>query len=261
MMLNAAEIYSRGLISSGFDAKYLRDASYDVRIRSLIHKDSVGTLGQSEEEVPIEPQGIVAVVSRETITLPNDVCAYASIRTSLSRIGLLAINVGIVDPGWSGPVSSLVMNFGQNTQWLKTSDVFLRLTFHQIDDLGQKPTPAVDPAKYDAELRSTFNRHMGPTFMNVVERMTKQLNDGIRSSILKNVPLAAIVVTLMALVINYGTLKLENRLTPSEAVTSRAKVLTDEVDKRVALNELQNAQLKQQVEQLTKRVDELEKRR
>ncbi len=132
MMLNRNEIVAEGLIATGFDPKGLRDAGYDLRIETLIGKDEKEQIKLASQSYNLAPQGIAAVVSHEVLKLPANVCAYASVKTSLCREGVLAINIGVIDPGWEGPISSILLNFGKDSYQLKNNQPFLRLTFHRI---------------------------------------------------------------------------------------------------------------------------------
>ena len=78
---------------------------------------------------------MVEVISIETIKVPQNVAGYASVKTGLSRQGLLALNTGILDPGYEGPLSATVVNFGKSDSLLNHGDTFLRLTFHEYDRL------------------------------------------------------------------------------------------------------------------------------
>ena len=100
-MLNSDEIKARGLIPEGFHQECLRNAGYDLRIGTLISRDEKNTSKCQKDVVDLAPQGIAAAISKEIIKLPLDVCAYVSVKTSLCRDGVLAINIGIIDPGWT----------------------------------------------------------------------------------------------------------------------------------------------------------------
>ena len=132
MMLNKDEIIQRGLIVGGCSRESMPDVGYNLRIATLIGKGPDGKTETYNDDFDLEPSGIAAVVSKETVKLPGDVCAYASVKTGLCREGVLAINIGIIDPGWEGPISSFLLNFGKDLYRLKNGEEFLRLTFHSL---------------------------------------------------------------------------------------------------------------------------------
>ena|ERR1700733_12976032 len=149
MMLNRDQIVARGLISQQCADGSLRDAGYDLRIASLIGKTDDGRSEKKVDEHYLKPQGVALVVSKEVVRLPPDVCAHASVKTSLCREGVPAINIGIIDPGWEGPISSVLLNFGKESYRLKNDEPFLRLTFHALESpVGFSASAPRDPATY-----------------------------------------------------------------------------------------------------------------
>ena len=85
-------------------------------------------------------------------------------KTSLCREGILAINVGVVDPGWEGPLSSLLLNFGSDSYALRPGDTFIRLTFHRIEN-PTKATPMVQArGPYETLIRRKFDRRLAESF-------------------------------------------------------------------------------------------------
>lgn len=129
MQLTEQEIRSRVTIDNAVESSY-RSISYDVRVGLVVgYRD--GELREPEKNWVIRPQGIVEVISKETITLPANVSAFAMVRTRLCNDGILPLNIGIVDPLYSGPVSTTLLNFSKVDYPLREDEVFLRLTFHE----------------------------------------------------------------------------------------------------------------------------------
>src|ERR1700722_15541246 len=104
LMLNRDEIKKLGLITDS-DEQSFRAASYDLRIGTILAVRDGAPIHVTSCYV-LPPQGMVEVISWETIKVPPDIAGYASVKTSLSRDGLLALNTGILDPGYEGPLSA-----------------------------------------------------------------------------------------------------------------------------------------------------------
>jgi deoxycytidine triphosphate deaminase len=262
MMLNSKEIQSLGLIASGFEMSSLRDAGYDLRIAALMSKRETGEVDRFDDDVDLKPQGIAAVISTEIIKLPTNICAYASVKTTLCREGVLAINTGVVDPGWEGPLSSIVLNFGKDIYRLRAGEPFIRLTFHFIDDLHQPLSAPHEREKYEAQIRQKFSKRLADNFMNLdaaAQKGSEQLNRDMKAMLFKYVPMAAVMLALLTFLVNFGTLKLANWTTPSEMVLTRAKDLTNEAEKREDRIEQQNKELTQQIQQLQQQLKDLKK--
>jgi dCTP deaminase-like protein len=147
VLLTGEQIKRARLIQNEHDLSY-RAMSYDVRIGGIVTPG-----GKVEESYEVPPQGIVEVFSEERICLPPEIAGIALVKTSLCNEGLLALNIGIIDPGWQGKVSSFLTNFSKIGYLLAKGDVFLRLTFYQLSESSGKLVHSINypDDKYIAE--------------------------------------------------------------------------------------------------------------
>ena len=117
MPLSRTEIVGAGIIENkredGFNV-----ASYDLHARYLLKAPAkVSELPEflhGKHEIPtegivLESQGMVRVISDEYLRMPKNVVGYALTKNGLSNVCVLAINIGIIDPGYCGPVSSTLI--------------------------------------------------------------------------------------------------------------------------------------------------------
>lgn len=134
-MLIRNEIAVRGIVQHPKD-EGKRDSTYDATVGTIISRGK--TVGSSHV---LGPRGVVWVVSREEFHLPKNTTALASLRTTWAHRGIFALNVGVVDPGWKGPVSTALVNFSTNDFTVHLGDPFMRLMLfeHGI------ATPSIDP--------------------------------------------------------------------------------------------------------------------
>lgn len=87
----------------------VRDSTYDATVGTIIKR------GKDQGSTYIlEPRGVVWVVSQEEFHMPNNVTALATVRTMWAHKGVFALNVGVVDPGWNGPVATALVNFSMD---------------------------------------------------------------------------------------------------------------------------------------------------
>jgi deoxycytidine triphosphate deaminase len=260
MMLNRDQIVAKQIISGNFAKDCLRDAGYDLRIDTLIGRKENGEMVRYSDEFSLPPQGIVAVVSKEVLTLPKDVCAYASVKTSLCRQGVLAINIGVVDPGWNAPLSSILLNFGKDPYCLRAGDVFLRLTFHSMMALTTAAEVTIDREAYEKDIEEKFKRRLAETFMDfdrAAEKSSKKFLEDFRQLFLKYVPVAAIGLALLTFLLNYSTLTLASRVMPQDVVELRARALTEDLSKQTEDLKKDNAALREQLNSLSTKLDHM----
>ncbi|MBS0533550.1 MAG: hypothetical protein JSR72_05800 [Proteobacteria bacterium] len=202
-ILSRSQISLKDIIA-GYAESSARASTYDLRIGCVI--DSKGTVHR--EEYKLKPQEVAWIVSSEIVSLPSDVTAMAHIKTGLCNEGILALNTGMVDPLWSGPLSTPLLNFGKSTHLLKAGDQFLRLTFHSHASEAVSPI-VFGMEKYVSEKRTQAIQNFGDKFLDANEILKEALNAnlikfagaiGIASAIF--VAVVAAVLTLGAIIIN-----------------------------------------------------------
>jgi len=178
MPLGRTEIIEANIIDNwrddGFNA-----ASYDLHARYLLKAPAkLGELPEflhGKHEIPengivLESQGMVRVISAEYLRMPKGVVGYALTKNGLSNVCVLAINIGIIDPGYSGPVSSTLINFGKEPFVITRDTKFLRLTFHPCaEDPKMRIFPALTHEEYLARTVSEVRRHSSDKFLNLAE--------------------------------------------------------------------------------------------
>jgi deoxycytidine triphosphate deaminase len=227
MLLSGHAIKDRGLIRNGIDVGY-RGASYDVRIGTIIAPD-----GSEQTCYTLPPQGIVNVVARETVNMPPNVLGFGMVKTNLCNQGVLAINIGIVDPLYQSAVSSFLINFGKTEYALREGDVFLRLTFFEYNQPLDLPTPQNDAMEsYVAKKKLAMLQNFSPHFLDL-RSTTKSAADeafsGYKKGLFVWVPIFAFLLALFTLFLNFGNLLLVQRwLQPSDI--TKAELLRERLD-------------------------------
>ena len=242
MILGKKRIKELNLISKGaIDAKY-QEASYDLTVGAIVCPD--GETGR--EQFPLKPQGIVKVISLEEITLPPNVMAYVHVKTALCNEGVLALNIGIVDPRWSGPLQSALLNFGKVTHRIHKGDVFGRITFHQTDEpaklterelseLKQRLTVTEDVVKRRAQ--SDVDKFLAEDFLdfsNTVKAAAKEATAEYRNTLLWYAPALALLLAIFTYLLNFanmhrveGYINVKDRVEQEETLDKLRNELTD----------------------------------
>jgi hypothetical protein len=107
---------------------------------------------------------------------------YAMPKTGLCHEGILALNTGLIDPGYEGRISTVAVNFDKEPVAIRPGDSFLRVVFHKLD--GPAAASAVEravrptPEDYIAARLSDSERYPR-TFMDVpgqTERLAKDVS-------------------------------------------------------------------------------------
>lgn len=126
MVLTAGEIASKAIVHGGVPGG-VRSTTYDATVGSIIKCGR--ELRQST--VTLKPREIIWLVSAERFELKGDITGLATLKTQWTHQGVLALNVGIVDPGWHGPLAAAVVNLSSSDVEIAKGMPFLRLLFHK----------------------------------------------------------------------------------------------------------------------------------
>jgi hypothetical protein len=126
MVLTASELTSKGIVHGGVGVGE-RPTTYDATVGSIIR---CGVEVQDLNFV-LRPRQIVWVVSAETFDMGNSTTGLATLKTQWTHQGVLALNVGIVDPGWNGPLAAAVVNFSSSDFVIERGTPFFRILFHK----------------------------------------------------------------------------------------------------------------------------------
>ena len=174
MILNYEQVRQKGILTGSVGGNF-NNAVYDIRIGKIITMT-----GDEVTTYRIPPQDMVVVVSTEQLTIPADIVGYAHVRTSLSSKGIMAINIGIIDPGYSGNLSSTLLNFGKADFLISEGDKFLRTTFHAIttpvavDKLSS--SKSLDHEHYMDRKKVETQKYMDEKFMSFDKEVSKSIN-------------------------------------------------------------------------------------
>ncbi len=204
MILNSTNIKQHKIIFNE-DTKKYRDATYDLSIGTIVSMD-----GKEHESFIIPPRGMVLIVSDEILYLPKNVIGYTTIKNQLSINGILAINVGIVDPSWKNPISSAIINFGNTKHYLSKGDPFLRMTFHKIDSediLSNSWSPnleEIDKIKrtYILERKNQSIKSLSETFLSI-NQIKDEISKKVTANFIRNVIIIGAVLTIFSFLISY----------------------------------------------------------
>ena len=201
MILTDTEIKSKQLIQYASEER-LNSTSYDLGIGEIITSDGKRV---DDAGYAIKPQEIVWLVSRENVKLPSTITAHASIRTSLCNNGILALNIGIVDPCWSGPLATAIVNFSKRDYYLTIEEKFLRLSFFQHNEPEKtKPTHKIR-GEYIVERMGTAKTVFGDTFLDfdaIKENISSEIINKRQNNFIYTASIAALCLAFFTIFIS-----------------------------------------------------------
>jgi deoxycytidine triphosphate deaminase len=115
------------------DRCHIKNSSYYLTIGTIIPVGEEAKnfdLNKPPQSLVLRPRHVAWVVSNEVFSIKShDITALVTLRSTLTKEGLLALDVGMVDPGFEGPIGSIVINFSKNDVVLTKGDEFFRVVF------------------------------------------------------------------------------------------------------------------------------------
>jgi len=113
------------LITKNFSSDSVTPNGYDVRIGSIMYKDS------ATDHCSVSPTSGFYVSSLEYFAFPETIMGEIWIRSSYSRKGLIG-SFGAIDAGFSGNLTFFFMNAGTIKIELSSGDRIAQIVFHRL---------------------------------------------------------------------------------------------------------------------------------
>ncbi len=182
-MIVGNSIIERGLIK---DAKIerLKNGTFDLTIGEII---PIGKNGLKLRRSPnglksyvIDPREMVWILSTEEFEMPKNVTGIATLRTALTQQGMLALNVGIIDSFFKGPISTALINFSDVPREIEVGMAFFRIVFFEHTDVTKfhKKDESRIGAQYLKDLeRQSLNADFPQNFLNIPKLDDKYYSD------------------------------------------------------------------------------------
>ncbi len=235
------EDIAAGKLVSSASLGMVSECSYQFRAGKIFTGGHSGqvidwTDNADHGDFKIEPGAMVWIRMREGVTLPPDICAFWGQTNKLSRKGIMLANMSLVEPGYSGPLACLFVNFGKNTVVIRDDTPMAKLLFLRTDGTTAGSPVGVDLKSYDGDLRETAVNGAG-SFLRLDELSTElnvkkqEILDDIASDAPKALRRAFVYAALglFLLTVALGVVPWLQSLVQPNLASS----ITDAVDKRL----------------------------
>jgi hypothetical protein len=201
---------------------------------------------------------MVRVISKEFLKLPDTVTGHVLLKNQLCTQGVLAISIGVVDPGFEGPISSTLINFGREICEINKGDAFLRVSFLRC----QQSPKALHSQKntregYVRKARQEVQAYSGPTFLSMETMTAKAAEEAFKSfrnGVLEWATVFGVVIALLAVFAPLGASYVDKYVSSRD---SHDAELEQKIEKEVgAQYDLRIKALSSEIEVLTHKPEE-----
>jgi dUTPase len=188
MLITGNQITDQALLANA-DPKNIRGGCYYLRIHSIIPTgEEAKTYDPSKPTTfyTLEPGGLAWVISEEKFQIEDArVTALVTLRSGFTKQGMLALDVGLVDANFFGPIGSLVINFSKKPIRLKAGDEFFRVLFFQHDEAKDGQVPKLTSFTHSENVEKILTDMVGGfsgTFLQTAE-MEKRIREDLKNDI------------------------------------------------------------------------------
>jgi deoxycytidine triphosphate deaminase len=197
----------------------LEPSSIDLRASLVIHTGDKGETLQHDltsEPFKLGPGKIVTLVSREDLNLPKNVAGVMFAPNRVAECGIVAFNVGHIDPGYQGPVNLRVVNLGGMEYTIDPGMEFATVLLFPLVDLGQAKDTTISPRRrwrtrdeYVPSLKAVVARWGGATYKPPSEEIAQAVVENLPRILIRGfLGWGMILFTLMLLFLGIVTIAL-----------------------------------------------------
>lgn len=234
-ILAADQLEASRYFSSG--TPVIRGSSFELSVGTIVDHEG----NRSTGPFVLKPGHMVQVVSKEVFKLPPTITGHVTYKTALTRQGIWALTVGIVDPGWEGPIGTTLLNFSSVSKIIHRGDTFLRVTLfeHRPVDALHLPKPVAEPA-YVKDIQELAITRFPPTFLDsseIIDATGKYVVGKMRRDAFAWLAAAAAVFTIIQLIVSIVPPIVEARLARQagereaiESLSAEIKHLNDRLE-------------------------------
>jgi dUTPase len=176
------------------DRRHIKNSSYYLTIGAIIPvgEDAKNfDFNKPPEMLVIKPRQVAWVVSKEVFSIKShEITALVTLRSTFTKKGLLALDVGMVDADFEGPIGSIVINFSKNDVRLAKGDEFFRVAFMKHAEVPSEFRPKRDrftALEYIKDRHSDIIVSFPASFLNtdvLSDEMASKVSEKVKSDIL-----------------------------------------------------------------------------
>lgn len=163
----------------------LSGGCYYLRIHSIIPAGEDAKRYDAKNPMlfyTLEPGGMAWVISKEKFTInQTSITALVTLRSGFTKKGMLALDVGLVDAKFFGPIGTLVINFSTVPIRLEEGDEFFRVMFLRHEEVLGSHAPKEVRYTHQEYIQDILSKKIGGFSSTFLQ--TSELRDRVRDSV------------------------------------------------------------------------------
>lgn len=201
MVLSKSSIQNKitnGSLITNSEENHIKNCSYKIRIGKLIKPETGDIIDfQSSQSFCLEPSEIILFESIEKIKLPHDITASYSALYSIASEGILLINSSMIEPGYSGLLSGVLLNFSSKKFVITKGREIAKLNFYQTDETDNSNCTfetITDNDYLQGLINKSVNYHK--TFLNI-SGIENKIESNISKKVKHSIVLGGIIIGVL----------------------------------------------------------------
>lgn len=209
MLIVGKAILDRNLLEGGSE-KNIKSGGYYLAIRSIIPFSDEAASGTTYEPVGryvLKPGASAWIVSEEIFSITDTgVTALVTLRSTFTKKGMMALDVGLVDANYHGPIGTVIINISKNDILLQKGEPFFRVVFMEHSPVPEEYQYSKIKHTHESYIRERsieIVRDFPGTFLqmgDIEKRLSDRLSTG---SIAKELEKSIVDAVLLGLVKTY----------------------------------------------------------
>ncbi len=169
--------------------------------------------GKVGSQFELKPSQMITAYTKEQINLPNNICALLNAVNKKAREGLFLLNLGHIDPGWRGPLTVTMVNYGKKPIVLTAGEPIASITFFRlttpVDENYMYKKVFLSSKPFIENLQGVVGMHIPTTFFDVDrlvdEKVTKALHEYKKHAFRSEIKVFAIVILVVTILTYFLT--------------------------------------------------------
>ncbi|WP_068474543.1 dCTP deaminase [Saccharicrinis aurantiacus] len=199
MILSNTEITHRvsaNQLIEPFEASSLNNTSYKIRIGEIIEPKS-GNIYNGDGYF-LEPAEVVIIKSKEKVKIQQDLTASYSALHTISSQGILLINASMIEAGYEGYLSCILLNFSAEPIVIYENQEIVRINFFKTSQIPQNASAIkIEENRYRNDLKRSARRYHN-SFLNIKGLETK-ISNKVFGKVKSQIVLGSILIGILIL--------------------------------------------------------------
>jgi deoxycytidine triphosphate deaminase len=202
----------------------------------------------------VRPAETLLAITRETVIIPDSVCATYGQLNRLANRGLMILNTSIVEPGYNGPLSCLLVNFSSQPVSLCPGESIAKINFHQLLGVPTILQPTITRADYERQVAK--NAVLLPKSLLDISGVEKRVSESVGKGVRRSFIIGGIII---AVLLFWSQMEgvFSNWIWQKTGLMSTSKQAELDSLRKQLENQEQRDQLKSKIEDLEKQIKEI----